>query len=846
MSTGSVGAAPAATRDNRSLPPALRPTVHKFGGASLADGRAVAHALDLVRSGPRPAVVVVSALAGATDRLLAIARLLAGGREDEAASEARRLEQRYRSAAVAARAGRRVLAGIDASFEELAALARAPRFARELSPPALDAVLARGEWLAARIFAAGLEKRRVRSRYVDAVGLVVTDGKAGGAFPDLLTTARRIRAALGPLLARGVVPVLPGFVGSAPDGRVVTLGRGGSDMTAMLAGRAVHAREIRLWKDVPGFLTADPRVVPDARVIPQLNVREAAELAYYGARVLQPRALIPIMDGRVPVFVRPFGEPDRAGTEISRRRTLARYPVKALSAVPGQALVTVSGSGMLGVPGIAARTFGALQREGISVSLISQASSEHSICFSVPQPEAGAAKSELLREFAGEIRRGEIDDVEVVGGVATISVVGLGMAGTPGIAARVFAPLARSGINIVAIAQGSSELNISFVVRGSDAGEAQRRVHEAFRLSKIGGGAVSEPDRSDVVLLGFGSVGRTLAALVSRQKKTRLVAVADRSGVVFRPEGLSPRAVARLASAKLSGSRLSALPGGRAASGPAAVTGLAEHALSRPIFVDATAEETSGLLERAAAAGFDLVLANKRPLSGSRSDAARVQDAVRSHGRRLRFEATVGAGLPVIDTYWKLVESGDRVLRIDGCLSGTLGFLVTELERGRSFSETVRAAVERGYAEPDPREDLSGADVARKALILARLLGFAGEPRDVAVESLVPGSARRATRSGFLSSLEKFDAAWERRIASARSRSRVLRYVASVTRRRVRVGLRSLAPDSPFSGLKGSDNLVAFTTVRYRENPLVIRGPGAGLSVTAAGIFNDIALLAGS
>jgi aspartokinase/homoserine dehydrogenase 1 len=716
-----------------------------------------------------------------------------------------------------------VLEEIDRSFSEIGALARAPRFARELSPAGLDEVLARGERLSARLFAAGLAGRGVSSELVDAARLVATDGKAGGAFPDISATGRNVRAVLAPLLARGVVPVVPGFLGAAPDGRIVTLGRGGSDMTAMLIGRALRARAVFLWKDVPGFLTADPRVVPDARLIPQLNVREAAELAYYGAKVLQPRALIPIIDTRVPVFVRPFVEPESRGTEISRRRTLARYPVKALSAVPSQALLTVSGSGMLGVPGIAARTFGALQRAGISVSLISQASSEHSICFSVRAADAAAARAGLLAEFAGEIDRREIDGVEVVRDLATISVVGLGMAGTPGIAARVFAPIARAGINIVAIAQGSSELNISFVVAGSDAGEAQRRVHEAFRLAKIGGGAASEPEHSDVVLLGFGQVGRTLAGLVAGGKKLRLVAVADRSGVLFRPEGLSPRAVARIAAAKQRREPLAKLPGGREASAAEALNAVAEHALSRPILVDATADETAPVLERAAASGFDLVLANKRPLSGPREQALRVERAVARHGRRLRFEATVGAGLPVIDTYRKLVESGDRVLRIDGCLSGTLGFLMTELEGGRRFSETVRVAVERGYAEPDPREDLSGADVARKALILGRLLGFSGQPKDVSVESLVAGTARRLSREWFLSILERFDSDWERRTAAARSRGRVLRYVASVTRRRIRVGLMPVPPESPFASLRGTDNQVA-VTARPAPGPRITSG----------------------
>ena len=828
------------------MSPKPRPTVYKFGGASLADGTAVAHALDLARRGPRPLAVVVSALAGVTDELLAIA----SGAGDEDAARARRLERRYRSAASAAvPAGprrRALVAEISRSFAELGALARAPRFARDLSEAALDYVAARGERLAARLFAAGLAARRVPSEFVDAVELVVTDGRHGSAFPDIEATSRRVRKRLSPLIARGVVPVVPGFLGAAPDGRVATLGRGGSDMTATLLGRALGARSVTLWKDVPGFFTADPRVVPDARVIPQLNLREAAELAYYGAKVLQPRALIPLLGARVPVFVRPFAEPDRPGTEISRRRTLARYPVKALSAVTGQALLTVSGSGMLGVPGIAARTFGSLQREGISVSLISQASSEHSICFSVPESQAPAARAGLASEFAREIERGEIDAVEVATGLATVSVVGLGMAGTPGIAARVFAPLAKGGVNVVAIAQGSSELNISFVVEAGRVAEAQQRVHDAFALSKIGGGSAAEDERSDVALLGFGKVGRTLAKLLSRRKGLRLVAVIDRGGHVFRPEGLSPRVLARIAAAKERGKSVRSVPGGRPGSAADAVARLAEHALSRPVLVDVTAQDSAAVLERAARAGFDLVLANKRPLSGPSGEAERLRGAVSESGRRLRFEATVGAGLPVIDTFLKLVESGDRVLRIEGCLSGTLGFLLTELERGRRFSDSVRLAVERGYSEPDPREDLSGADVGRKALILGRLVGFPGEPADVRLESLVPENARKVPLSRFLSGLEKHDAEWERRIAAARARGRVLRYVASVTPRTIRVGLVAVAPGEPFAALKGTDNQVAFTTARYRTHPLVIQGPGAGLAVTAAGIFNDVALLAGS
>ncbi len=826
------------------------PFVHKFGGASLRDARALAAALSIVESADRPAVVVVSAFAGVTDALIGIAGDLSRGNDAAVRRTASGLRRRYEtSAREVSRPGddrQRLLARVRATFEEIAALTAAPGMLRELSPRSIDHLLGSGEELSARIFAAGLARRGVRAEYVSAVEVIATDGRAGHASPDLPATDRRARARLRPLLTKGVVPVVPGFLGADAEGRVVTLGRGGSDLTATLLGRALSARSVTLWKDVPGFLTADPRVVPDARVIPQLNVREAAELAYYGAKVLHPRALTPA--GRFRIFVRPFDDPAEAGTEISGRRTLDRYPVKALSAIPGQALVTVTGNGMLGVPGIAARTFSALHRAGISVSLISQASSEHSICAGIPDAQADDARRSLLEAFREEIARREVDGVEMLRDLATISVVGLGMAGTPGIAARVFSALAPAALNVVAIAQGSSELNISFVVEGSRAGEAQRRIHDAFQLSKIGGGRAAQSLRTDVVLLGFGQVGRTLAGLVvrsSRRTRLSLVGVVDRTGYVFRPKGLSARDLRELVSLKAKGRPISGRAGGVQAGGREAIEALSEHALSRPILVDVTAGKTGPLLEKAVAAGFDVVLANKRPLSGRRKEALAIEGAVEKRGRRLRFEATVGAGLPVLDTYRKLVESGDRVLKIEGCLSGTLGFLLSEVEAGRSFSRGLRRAIELGYTEPDPRDDLSGADVGRKALILGRLLGFPGEPEDVAVGSLVPPAFRKVPLARFLDRLEELDAEWADRLARARAHRRSLRYVATVTRRKIAVGLVEVGPDSPFAGLRGTDNQVAFTTHRYRANPLVIQGPGAGLGVTAAGILNDVLELAG-
>lgn len=829
--------------------------VHKFGGASLANAGAIAHAAEIAASRASRSVIVVSALAGVTDTLLDGARRASEGEEGVLRDVAGELRERHHAlvtALVPTSPDRRaLLVTIDDTMAELGALAHGLAVLRELTPRTADHIAARGERLSARIVAAVLARRaKRRAQFVDGPTVIRTNGQFGAASPDLAATDKAARAALLPLLRRGVTPVVPGFIGATPNGEVATLGRGGSDLSATLLGRALRATSVTLWKDVPGLLTADPRIVTDARVIPQLNAREAAELAYYGAKVLHPRALTPLVGRSTPLFVRPFADPTAPGTEISSRATLTRYPVKALSAVTGQALVTVSGNGMLGVPGIAGRAFAALHREGVSVSLISQASSEHSICFTVPAASAELARESLRRAFADEIERREIDDVDVESGLATFAVVGLGMHGTPGVAARVFSALADGRINIVAIAQGSSELNISAVVSEADLPAAVRRVHGEFQLSRLGGGAAARPEHADVVLLGFGQIGRTLAGMLARARqdgpRARVVGVIDRSGYVFDPNGLSARRLSWLAKEKARGVRLSATTGGVAATTREALDAIARHALSHPIFVDLTADDTGPLLRSALAAGMDVVLANKRPLAGALAEARALQETARAHDRRILHETTVGAGLPIIDTYYKLVEARDRVHRIDGCTSGTLGFLLSEIGRGRPFSDSLRRAMEKGYTEPDPRDDLSGLDVARKALILGRLLGFEGEIEDIALESLVPERARKMPLATFLGRLDEFDGEWDERARTARERGRVLRYVASVTRRRVEVGLQAVEATSPFAALNGTDNQVAFTTMRYQTNPLIITGPGAGPAVTAAGVLNDILRLAAS
>jgi aspartokinase/homoserine dehydrogenase 1 len=695
------------------------------------------------------------------------------------------------------------------------------------------------------LLAATLAGMRRRTKYVDALEIVRTDDVHGGATPRLDETGALARKVLQPLLASRTIPIVPGFIGRAPDGSVATLGRGGTDLSATVLARVLRARSVVLWKDVAGIMTADPRMVPDARVIPQLHHREAAEVAHYGAKVLHPRALIPIAGTRITIRVRSFIDPDAPGTEVSSRQSLKNYPVKSLAVLPAQAVINVAGRGMVGVPGIAARTFSSVSAEGLSVSTIFQASSESSIGFTVPDSQAGRAVACLRQGLREEIAHGWIDGVTARTGISVVAVVGDGMAGTPGISARVFTALEAGGINVVAIAQGSSERNISFVVAAADTAEAVRRVHGAFQLSKIGGGRPLSKPRTDVVLLGFGRVGRALADQISTIKvdrDIRIVGLLDRSGYLFDHRGLSRARLATLSKAKDAGALLTSL-GGKAAAAADALAFMASHAVSRPVVVDVTSDNTAMTLETAAKQGFDIVLANKRPLADGWDNYERLVSSCQATGRRLRYEATVGAGLPIIDTYRKLAETGDRVQKIHGCVSGTLTYVLSELTAGRPFSEAVRESMTRGYAEPDPRDDLSGRDAARKGLILARMLGFRG-PAPVA-DDLVPASYRHLPLDQFLARLPELDALWRDRVAAAGKAQKVLRYVVSATQRTVSAGLREVAVASPIGAARGTQNIVTFQSRRYRQEPLVISGPGAGPQVTAAGILNDICALAG-
>jgi aspartokinase/homoserine dehydrogenase 1 len=831
------------------MPSPTRPiAIHKFGGAALAGASAIAHVGELLADpSDERRVVVTSALQGVTDALLRAVHHATERDARGADAIARELAQRHATVADELVTGKERIA-VERALATLAE--RLSENLAALAPPHTDraqrrdAVLAHGERAAAEIVSAMLRANGKPSVVIDATQLIETDGRHGNAAPDLAHSEVATRSVLLPQLEEDVIVVVPGFIGRGRDGHVVTLGRGGSDLTATVLGRALAARSVTLWKDVPGVMTADPRLVPGARVVPFLDVREASELAYYGAKVLHPRTLMPLLGGTT-LRLRPFADLAAHGTSIIAGRSVKGAPVRAISGMPDQAMITVSGSGMLGIPGVAARVFGALAHAHVSVSLISQASSEQSICFTIPGSRADEITAYLRQDLREELARHEIEDIAVQSGLTTIAVVGSGMAHLPGIAARVFGAVADASVNIIAIAQGATERNISFVVADGQGGDAVRAVHAAFRLDKVGGGRIAnKADAADVIILGVGRVGGELVAqirsLSSREAPPlRIIGLIDRSGYLYNRRGLTARQLESALREKQAGGMLERVVGGKHATADAAVAFMTSHAMVRPVLVDVASGDTSAALITALDHGLDLVLANKVPLAGSFAISKRILGS-RDKGRRVLHEATVGAGLPVIDTLQQLVASGDRVEAIDCSPSGTMGFVFSELGRGRAFSDVVKQAMSLGYTEPDPRDDLSGIDVARKGLILSRMLGYSGEMKDVEIESLIPAALRDVSRDEFVAALPESDASWAAAVEDARANNAVVRYRVRVTRGGVRAGLARVAVGSPLASLDGTDNLFVFMTKRYRQRPLVVSGPGAGAVVTAAGVLGDV------
>jgi aspartokinase/homoserine dehydrogenase 1 len=812
--------------------------VHKFGGTSVADaGRyeAVAEILLARRERGERAAVVVSAMSGVTDALLGLVSG-AAARDESYAERLHALKTRHLETAAAlglAAAREKALAeAVENDFRELEEVLRGVWIARLQSEPIAEFVSGHGELWSARFLDALLGEKGCPSDWLDARAALVVEADARGVAVDWDASREKLTRWL-----KGREPdplVVTGYVASTRDGVATTLKRNGSDYSASIFAALLGAEAVTIWTDVDGVLSADPRRVPDALVVPALSYQEAAELAYFGAKVIHPNTMSPVIAGGIPVHIKNTFRPDAEGTTISADSPPG-FPVKGFATVEGMTLVNVEGTGMVGVPGIANKLFGALRAEGVSVVLISQGSSEHSICFAVPGTQGELAKRTVEEAFMSEMTRGQIQTVGLTEGCCILAAVGDGMVDAPGVAGKFFSALGRAGVSVRAIAQGSSERNISAVIDEREATRALRNVHSAFYLSH---------QTLSVGVVGTGLIGGTFLD----QLNARLEELCLRRSIDVRVRGLMNSRRMLLDERAVDLNNWEEDLGGKGSA--ADIERFAEHVLAEhlphAVLIDATSDagvaaRYAGWLDR----GINVVTPNKKGNTGTLAQYRAVREAARRRGRYFLYETNVGAGLPVIHTLRDLLDTGDEILRIEGVLSGTLSYIFNTFDGTKPFSQVVREAHARGYTEPDPREDLSGVDVARKLVILAREMGIGIELEEVSVESLVPADLRSSTVEEYFDNLSRHDAAVAERLHAARLRGEVLRYVGTIEPGSgVSASLRPYPLAHPFAGLSESDNVVSFRTARYNVQPMIVRGPGAGPAVTAAGVFADLLRLA--
>ncbi len=788
----------------------------------------------ILESDPHPRLgIVLSACRGVTDALLNL--LSAAERhEDSLTSRVDELEARHRKIAetlLSEAACREYMKAFAEDRQAILGILQTVQLIRSASQAARDLVAGYGEIWSTRLFSEYLRSRGRRPgtvQWVDAREVVCVEwGPLGPAVQWDLSRAN----------AQRLVPkepatlIITGFIARDPKGLQTTLGRNGSDFSGSIFGALLDAEEIHIWTDVDGVLSADPRLVPDAKVIDSLSYSEAMELAYFGAKVIHPQTMAPAVTKGIPIWIRNTFAPEKPGTLICEKPN-SKLAVKGITSIDRVALVNVEGAGMIGVPGTAHRLFGALRDNGISVILISQGSSEHSICFAIPEVEAARAESVVRLAFERELREGQIQSVDVDVGCSILAVVGDGMAGAHGIAAKVFGALGTAAVSVRAIAQGASERNISLVIDGKQASRALRAVHSSFYLS---------PHTVSIGLIGPGVVGGVLLD----QLATQIARLSKDLKVDLRVRGIMTSKQMHLASSEIALDRWRDTF--KANSEPADLTKFGQHVhadhLPHAIIIDCSSSaEVAARYPGWLASGIHIVTPNKKANSADLDFYARLHEARRQGGAHYLYEATVGAGLPIVQTLRDLRETGDEIRRIEGILSGTLAYLFNVWDGTEPFSAVVRAAKAKGYTEPDPRDDLSGMDFARKIIILGREMGLRLELSDVQLEGLVPPELASCSTEEFLDRLHEFDAPMAERLKAARSRDRVLRYVGSLDAAtgRASVGLVELERSHTFANINLTDNVVRFITQRYNQNPLVVQGPGAGPEVTAGGVFADL------
>jgi len=810
--------------------------VHKFGGSSVADADCFARVAAIIESQPAQRVaVVLSACRGVTDALLQLV-LLAEKQDDAWRAQLAAVRKRHADIAGAllpAAAAAEFLAEFDRDAADLDGVLRSTQVMRTAGQHVRDKVSGYGEIWSTRLFWRYLQQRGNRKglQWIDARACVVAEwGPLGPAIQWEIST-ERLRAQLQ---AGAATLVITGYIASDSAGIQTTLGRNGSDFSASIFGALLAASEIVIWTDVDGVLSADPRRVPDAQIIASLSYNEAMELAYFGAKVIHPQTMAPAVSHDIPIWIRNTFAPEKAGTLICAHPR-STQPVKGITSIENVALVNLEGAGMIGVPGTAHRLFGALREENISVILISQGSSEHSICCAIPAAQAARATTVIERAFARELADGQIQSVDVTGELAILAVVGDGMAGMPGVSGKVFNALGTANVNVRAIAQGASERNISVVVEGNQATRALRAVHAGFYLS---------PHTLSIGVIGPGTVGKVLLdQLASQHERLRREFHID-----LRVRGIMSSRTMKLAaqSIALERWREQINEGAVSADYDKFFAHLKVDYLPHTVIIDCTAsQDVANRYRDWLAAGVHVITPNKKANSGVLDYYESLLTARRQSGAHYLYEATVGAGLPVIQTLRDLRETGDEIASIEGIFSGTLAYLFNVYDGTTPFSAIVRDAKQRGYTEPDPRDDLSGTDVARKLIILAREMGLKLEMRDVRVESLVPPGLADGSSEEFLAQLPRHDEQMAKRFSAAKARGHVLRYVGRITAAgEATVGLVELDAKHAFANIALTDNVVRYSTSRYCDNPLIVQGPGAGPAVTAGGVFADLLRLA--
>ena len=808
--------------------------VLKFGGSSVATPERILSIVDILKKYKQRGdqfTVIFSAFGGVTDGLIEMGKLASAGEEsyEEKLEDFRNRHIDAARALLDDKGFAEVESDINENHLDLRRLLRGIFLVREISPRTLDYVLSFGERNSSFIISKVFHLNGIPSEFLDARKIIKTDKSFGAASVDYDSTYSNIKEHYS---ETDKVQVVTGFIASAKGGLTTTLGRGGSDFTAALIAAGLNACVIEIWTDVDGVLTCDPRKVRKAFTIPEMSYAEAMEMSHFGAKVIYPPTIQPALSKDIPLRIKNTFNPDHPGTIVTSDSIAGSYAVKGISSISEISLLTLQGSGMFGVPGIAARLFSSLAKQDINVILITQGSSEHSISFAISPLVAKKAKKYVEKEFSKEIENGAVDLVKIESDLSVVAIIGENMRYAPGIAARLFQALGKNGINAVAIAQGSSELNVSVVIEKENEGKALNAIHDAFFLS--------DTSTINVFMIGVGLIGSTLIEQIKQQYEylaqhrffnVKVCGLANSRQMLFNPDGID----LNIWKSALAASEMKSTPA-------AFADQMIEMNLSNSVFVDNTANDVvASVYEKVLDSSISVSTPNKIAASSSYLRYQNLKEIAQRRGVKYFYETNVGAGLPIITTLNDLITSGDQITKIEGVLSGSLSFIFNTFDGNRPFHEIVLEAKEKGFTEPDPRVDLNGIDVRRKLVILAREVGLQIESEDVDIQGILPGACLKATNvEDFFKALVDNNDVFTKMIDDANAKEEKLRMVASLENGKPVISLQSVGKDNPFYGLSGSDNMVIFTTARYNERPLVVRGPGAGAEVTAAGVFAEI------